>query len=51
MLVAVPKGMADAGSVIFLVFLVGGAFSVIDATGAFRQGVHWLAIVSLTARN
>jgi len=43
MLIAVPKGMADAGSVIFLVFLVGGAFSVIDATGAFRQGVHWLA--------
>ena len=34
--------MADAGSVIFLVFLVGAAFSVIDATGAFRQGVHWL---------
>ena len=42
-LMAVPKGMADAGSVIFLIFLVGGAFSVIDATGAFRQGVHWLA--------
>ena len=43
MLVAVPKGMADAGWGIFLVFLVGGALSVIDATGAFRQGVHWLA--------
>jgi len=43
MLVAIPQGMADAGSVIFLVFLVGGAFSVIDATGAFRQGVHWLS--------
>ena len=42
-LIAVPKGMADAGSVIFLVFLVGGAFSVIDATGAFRRGVQWLA--------
>ncbi len=42
-LIAVPRGMADAGSVIFLVFLVGGAFCVIDATGAFRQGVHWLA--------
>jgi len=42
-LIAVPKGMADASSVIFLVFLVGGAFSVVDATGAFRQGVHWLA--------
>lgn len=42
-LIAVPKGMADAGAVIFLIFLVGGAFSVIDATGAFRQGVQWLA--------
>ena len=42
-LMAVPKGMADASSVIFLIFLVGGAFSVVDATGAFRQGVHWLA--------
>jgi uncharacterized ion transporter superfamily protein YfcC len=42
-LIAFPKGMADAASVIFLVFLVGGAFSVVDATGAFRQGVQWLA--------
>src|SRR5690349_368151 len=42
MLMAVPRGMTDAGSVIFLVFLVGGAFSVIDATGAFRHGVHAL---------
>jgi uncharacterized ion transporter superfamily protein YfcC len=42
MLMAVPRGMIDAGSVIFLVFLVGGAFSVIDATGAFRHGVHAL---------
>lgn len=43
MLVAIPQGMADAGSVIFLVFLVGGAFSVVDATGAFREGVRWLS--------
>ena len=41
-LVAIPRGMTDAGSVIFLVFLVGGAFSVVDATGAFRQGVFWI---------
>lgn len=37
--VAIPKGMADAASVIFLVFLVGGAFSVVDKTGALRKGV------------
>jgi len=27
-LVALPKGLVDAGSVVFLVFLVGGAFAV-----------------------
>lgn len=41
--VAVPKGMADAGSVIFLVFLVGGAFTVVDKTGAIRRATSWLA--------
>jgi uncharacterized ion transporter superfamily protein YfcC len=42
-LVAVPKGMVDAASVVFLVFLVGGAFTVVDETGALRQGVGWMA--------
>lgn len=37
--VAFPKGLADAASVIFLVFLVGGAFTVVDQTGALRQAV------------
>src|SRR3982751_4082918 len=41
-LVAVPTGLAAAGSVVFLVFLVGGAFTVVDETGALRQGVTWL---------
>jgi len=41
-LVAIPKGLADAGSVVFLVFLVGGAFTVVDETGALRQAVGWL---------
>ena len=41
-LVAIPKGMADAASVIFLVFLVGGAFTVVDETGALKQAVGWL---------
>ena len=36
--------MIDAASVIFLVFLVGGAFSVVDRTGALRQGAEWLAV-------
>jgi len=41
-LVAIPKGLAEAGSVVFLVFLVGGAFTVVDETGALRQAVAWL---------
>ncbi len=40
--VAIPKGLAAAGSVVFLVFLVGGAFTVVDETGALRQAVGWL---------
>ena len=34
-LVDIPKGMADAGSVIFLVFLVGAAWTVVERTGVF----------------
>ncbi len=41
-LVAIPRGMADAAAVIFFVFLIGGAFTVVDQTGALRQGVDWL---------
>ena len=41
-LVDIPKGMVEAASVIFLVFLAGGAFTVVDQTGALRSGVDWL---------
>jgi len=41
-LVAIPRGMADAAAVIFFVFLIGAAFTVVDETGALRQGVGWL---------
>ena len=41
--IAIPRGMADAGAVIFFVFLVGGAFAVVDQTGALRWGVDRLA--------
>src|SRR5262245_20619109 len=41
-MVAIPKGLADAGPVVFLVFLTGGAFTVVDKTGALHQGVSWL---------
>ena len=42
-MVAIPKGMADAASVIFYVFLVGGAFAVVERTGALAQLVNRLA--------
>ena len=38
-MVALPRGMADAAEIIFLVFLIGGAFTVVDETGALRRGV------------
>ena len=40
--VAIPKGAADAASVIFFVFLVGGAFAVVEQTGALTRAVNWL---------
>jgi uncharacterized ion transporter superfamily protein YfcC len=40
--VAVPRGMGAAADVIFFVFLVGGAFSVVDKTGALGRGMNAL---------
>jgi len=34
MINAIPKGMIDAASIIFAVFIVGGAFEMVSATGA-----------------
>ncbi len=42
MLVSLPRGLVDAGSVVFLIFLAGGAFTVVDQTGALRYGVDSL---------
>ena len=42
--VAVPRGLLDAGEVVFLVFLIGGAFTVVDRTGALRWGIGWLLV-------
>ena len=40
--VEIPKGLIDAADVIFFVFLVGGAFTVVDETGALKQSVSVL---------
>lgn len=41
-LVAIPKGIVDAASVIGLIFLIGGAFTVVERTGTFVRLVHAL---------
>jgi uncharacterized ion transporter superfamily protein YfcC len=38
--VAIPRGMAEAGDIIFLVFLIGGAFIVVEQTGTFGRAVQ-----------
>ena len=40
---AIPRGIVRAADVVAFVFLVGGAFSVVDATGALRRVVDALA--------
>ncbi|GAA3724847.1 YfcC family protein [Salinicoccus jeotgali] len=41
----IPAGMMDAGSIIFLIFLIGGAFGMINGTGAIESGIS--KVVSL----
>jgi uncharacterized ion transporter superfamily protein YfcC len=41
-LLAVPHGLIDAASVVFFVFLIGGALTVVDDTGALRHGAEYL---------
>lgn len=40
--VAIPRGMIEAADVVFLVFLIGGSFMVVDQTQALRKGVAML---------
>ncbi len=42
-LVAVPKGIIGAADIVIFVFLAGGAFTVVDATGALRFAVDSLS--------
>ena len=42
-LAAVPRGMVDAASVIFLVFLAGGGFTAVERTGALRRLIDAMA--------
>lgn len=40
MVLAVPKGMQEVASIIFFIFIVGGAFNIIQATGAVESGIR-----------
>jgi uncharacterized ion transporter superfamily protein YfcC len=41
-MVAIPRGLVNAGEIIFLVFLIGGAIAVFEQTGALGRGIDWL---------
>ena len=41
-IVAIPKGIVDAASVIALIFLIGGGFTVVERTGTFLRLVNGL---------
>lgn len=41
--VDITGGLVSAAKVVFFVFLAGGAFAVVDRTGAFREAVNLLA--------
>jgi uncharacterized ion transporter superfamily protein YfcC len=49
-LVGIARGMIDAASVIFYVFLVGGAFAVVERTGALNRLVNSL-VTALSGRD
>ncbi|SFK61423.1 YfcC family protein [Salinicoccus halodurans] len=36
----VPAGMVDAAGIIFLIFIIGGAFGMINGTGAIEAGIN-----------
>lgn len=42
LLTAVPRAMADAQAIIFFLLLVGGAISVLRATGTIDAGLGWI---------
>jgi uncharacterized ion transporter superfamily protein YfcC len=41
-MVALPRGMANAADVVFLILFGSAAFTVVDRTGALATGVSWL---------
>lgn len=46
---AIPLGMQDAANIVFFIFLVGGAFGIIRATGAIEAGIE-RAVIKLEGK-
>jgi len=42
-LLSVPLGMQEVASIIFFIFIVGGSFNIIQATGAVESGIRAVA--------
>lgn len=42
MMISVPTGMKEVANIIFFIFIVGGAFSIIQSTGAIEAGIRSL---------
>lgn len=41
---AIPKGLEQAGYIIFFIFIIAGAFQIVTATGAIEAGIKRLAV-------
>ncbi len=39
-LMSIPKGMGQVASIIFFIFIIGGSFNIIQATGAVESGIR-----------
>ncbi len=42
LLLAFPKGLAEVADIVFYIFIIGGAFGVLNRTGAIQAGIHSL---------
>lgn len=41
---AIPHGMKEASSIVFFIFILGGSFQIVNATGAILSGITNLAL-------
>jgi uncharacterized ion transporter superfamily protein YfcC len=41
-LMAFPKALAEVADIVFYIFIIGGAFGVLNRTGAIQAGIHSL---------